>query len=103
MAGRKRTTGTRPGTRPVAQPIVITGEEAKVTTPDPDPKAPAAPKARKAKKDMPTMAEGTRQEVEIYGRAVDPFTGGLFRKNKETGDVEYFGPGEPDPDAKPTA
>lgn len=77
-----------------------------MTTTDPGAQPnPPAPKAKaKAKADMPPMTEGTRQELEIYGRAVDPFTFGLFRKNKETGAVEYFGPGEPDPDApKPKA
>ena len=54
-----------------------------------------APEAR-----MP-MAEGTRQELEMYGRAVDPFTCGVYRKHPETGAVEYYAPGEPVPDDKP--
>lgn len=66
--------------------------------------APPVPKAPNAKAAVPAMTEGTRQEVEIYGRGVDPFTGGLFRRNKETGEVQYFAPGEPDPDQpKPRA
>lgn len=65
-------------------------------TPSAEPDKPAG-RGKRAKVAVPVMTEGTRQEVEVYGRGVDPFTGGIFRKNKD-GDVEYFGPGEPDPD-----
>lgn len=47
---------------------------------------------------LPPMSEGVRQELEVHGRASDPFTGGLFRRSKESGAVEFFARGEPDPD-----
>lgn len=47
---------------------------------------------------LPPMSEGVRQEILVYGRAADPFTGGLFRVDKETGALEFFARGEMDPD-----
>jgi hypothetical protein len=37
---------------------------------------------------LPLMAEGVRQELELRGKAHDPFTGGTFHRD-EQGNITY--------------
>ncbi len=37
----------------------------------------------------PFMSEGVRGELETWGRAVDPATGGVFDLDKDTGKVTF--------------
>ncbi len=38
----------------------------------------------------PFLSEGIRQELEMFGKAGDPATGGKFEMDKETGKVTYI-------------
>lgn len=51
--------------------------------------APEQPTEAAAEPVAPFLSEGVRQDLEITGRVVDPFTGGKFERDKETGKVTH--------------
>lgn len=73
----KDTPPAEPTVEPAAGPAVGTWSVAEPA--DAEPAAPAAP----------FLSEGIRQELEQFGRAGDPVTGGKFERDKETGQVTY--------------
>lgn len=64
------------------------------TAPAPDPIEPAAEASPvdvepvvEPKVVRPFMSEGTRQDMEIHGKATDPVSGAVFTLDRETGEV----------------